>query len=66
VPVARAYNLSYSEGRDQIRRIEVRSQPWQIVHKTLSRKNPSQKKASGVAKVKTMSSNPRNAKKKPT
>jgi hypothetical protein len=27
----------------KIRRIEVRSQPGQIVHQTLSRKNPSQK-----------------------
>jgi hypothetical protein len=28
----------------EIRRITVQSQPWQIVCKTLSRKNPSQKK----------------------
>jgi hypothetical protein len=30
-------------------RIVVGSQPWQIVHKTLSRKTPSQKRAGGVA-----------------
>jgi hypothetical protein len=34
----------------EIRKIAVRSQPGQIVHKTLSQKNPSQnKKAGGVA-----------------
>jgi hypothetical protein len=33
----------------EIRRIMVQSQPWQIVCKTLSRKNPSQKRAGGVA-----------------
>jgi UDP-N-acetylglucosamine:LPS N-acetylglucosamine transferase len=33
----------------EIRRITVRSQPRQIVHETLSRKNPSQKRASRVA-----------------
>jgi hypothetical protein len=32
----------------EIRRIMVRSQPWQIVNETLSRKNPSQKRAGGV------------------
>jgi hypothetical protein len=32
----------------EIRRIVVRSQPGQIVHKTPSRKNPSQKRAGGV------------------
>jgi hypothetical protein len=29
--------------------MEVRSQPWQIVLETLSGKNPSQKRADGVA-----------------
>jgi hypothetical protein len=33
----------------EIRRIEVRSQPKQIVHKTLSQKNSSQKMAGEVA-----------------
>jgi hypothetical protein len=33
----------------EIKRIEVRSQPGQIIHETLSRKNPSQKRAGGVA-----------------
>jgi hypothetical protein len=33
----------------EIRRISARSQPWQIVHKILSRKYPSQKSAGGVA-----------------
>jgi hypothetical protein len=33
----------------EIRRIMVQSQPGQIVHETLSRKNPSQKRAGGVA-----------------
>jgi hypothetical protein len=32
-----------------IRRIAVRNQPRQIVRETLSRKNPSQKRAGGVA-----------------
>jgi hypothetical protein len=35
----------------EIRRISVQSQPGQIVHETLSRKNTLQKKASGVAQV---------------
>jgi hypothetical protein len=39
-PVAHASNPSYPGGRD--RRIAIRSQPRQIVHKTIS-KNPSQK-----------------------
>jgi hypothetical protein len=51
----------------EIRRIAVHSQTRQIVHETLSRKNPSQKSAGGVA----LSSNPSAAKqqqqqKKPT
>jgi hypothetical protein len=33
----------------EIRRVMVRSQPAQIVHKTLSENNPSQKRAGGVA-----------------
>jgi hypothetical protein len=33
----------------EIRRIKVRSQPGQIVRKTLSQKNPSQKRAGGEA-----------------
>jgi hypothetical protein len=33
----------------EIRRIAFQSQPRQIVHKTLSQKNPSQKRAGGVA-----------------
>jgi hypothetical protein len=33
----------------EIRTVMVRTQPWQIVCETLSRKNPSQKKAGGVA-----------------
>jgi hypothetical protein len=54
--VAPAYNPSYSDGRDQetqgseIRRIEVQSQPRQIVHETLSRKKSiTKKKTGGVA-----------------
>jgi hypothetical protein len=46
-PVAHACNPSYSGGRDQE---ECSSKPpWQIVHETLSRKNPLQKKAGRVA-----------------
>jgi hypothetical protein len=33
----------------EIRSIVVPSQPWQIVQETLSRKNPTQKRAGGVA-----------------
>jgi hypothetical protein len=33
----------------EIRRILVQNQPRQIVHETLSQKNPSQKRAGGVA-----------------
>jgi hypothetical protein len=33
----------------EISRIVVQSHPGQIVHKTLSRKNPSQKRAGGMA-----------------
>jgi hypothetical protein len=35
----------------EIRRINVRSQPGQIVFKTLSQKYPTQNKAGGVAQV---------------
>jgi hypothetical protein len=35
----------------EIRRIVIQSQSRQIVHKTLSRKNPSQKRVGGVAQV---------------
>jgi hypothetical protein len=43
--VAHACNPTYSGGRDQE---DLGSQPRQIVHKTLSQKNPSQKTADGV------------------
>jgi hypothetical protein len=42
--VAHTCNPNYSGGRDQ----EDQSQPGQIVRETLSRKNPSQKRAGGV------------------
>jgi hypothetical protein len=42
VLVAHARYPSYSGGRD--RKIEVQRQPRQIVHETLSWKNPSQKR----------------------
>jgi acyl-CoA synthetase (AMP-forming)/AMP-acid ligase II len=45
--VAHTCNPSYSEA--EIRRIEVGSQPRQIVCETLSRKNLSQNRAGGVA-----------------
>jgi hypothetical protein len=45
--VAHACNPSYSGGRDQ--GIEVRNQPRQTVCKILSLKNPTQKRAVGVA-----------------
>jgi hypothetical protein len=35
----------------EIRRIPVQSHPRQIVHETLSQKNPSQKRAGGVAQA---------------
>jgi site-specific recombinase XerC len=47
----------------EIRRIKVQSQPGQIAHKTLSRKNSSQKGLVEWLKVKTMSSNPSTTKK---
>jgi hypothetical protein len=45
--MAHAYNPSYSVGRDQ--KDHGWKQPRQIVHETLSQKNPSQKRAGGVA-----------------
>jgi hypothetical protein len=48
----------------EIRRIEVQSQPGQIVCETLSQKNPSQQSAGGVVKVKALSSAPVLGKKK--
>jgi hypothetical protein len=33
----------------EIKRIMVRSQPWQTIQETLSQKDPSQKRAGGVA-----------------
>jgi hypothetical protein len=35
----------------EIRRTKVQTQPRQIVHETLSWKNPTQKRADGVAQV---------------
>jgi hypothetical protein len=61
--VTHAYNSSYSGGRDWS--LEVPSQPGEIVHKTLSQKNPLQK--IGLVewlKVKALSSNPSTGKKK--
>jgi hypothetical protein len=47
--MAHACNPSYSGDREtESRRIEVQSQPRQIVHETLSRKTSSQKRAVGV------------------
>jgi hypothetical protein len=45
-PVAHTCNPRYSGGRDQRDRGSKPAQ--QIVHETLSRKNPSQKRAAGV------------------
>jgi hypothetical protein len=50
----------------EIRKISAQGQPWQIVHKTLSQKSPTQKRAGKVAQVvecrlsihKALSSNP--------
>jgi hypothetical protein len=42
-------SLAGCQWKAEIRRIVVRSQPRQIVRKNLSRKNPSQKRAGGVA-----------------
>jgi hypothetical protein len=61
-PVAHVCNPSYSE----IRKVTVQSQPRQTAHETLSQKNPSQKRAGGVAqgaerlpsKPEALSSNP--------
>jgi hypothetical protein len=43
VLVAHTCNPSYTTQEAEIRRMEVQSQPRQIVLKILSRKNPSQK-----------------------
>jgi hypothetical protein len=48
----------------EIRRITVQSQPGQIVHKTLSRKNPSQKMTGGVAQGEGPEFKPQTRKKK--
>jgi hypothetical protein len=45
--VAHTCNPHYSGGRDQEEHIGT--QPREIVHKTLSQKNPSQKRAGGMA-----------------
>jgi hypothetical protein len=45
--VAHTCNPSYSEA--EIRRTVVASEPRQVVLKTLSQKNPTQKRAGGVA-----------------
>jgi hypothetical protein len=47
----------------EIKRIMVRSQPRQIVHKPLSRKYPSQKGLAEWLKVKALISSPRTANK---
>jgi hypothetical protein len=49
VPVAPAYNPSYSGGRDQ--EDQVWSQPRKVVCKTLSQKKPTQKMAGGAPQV---------------
>jgi hypothetical protein len=41
----------------EIRRIQVQSYPGEMVRKTLSQKYPSQKRADGIAKGETLSSN---------
>jgi hypothetical protein len=47
--VAQAYNPSYSRGRDKEDGI---SKPaWEIVHKTLSQKYPTLKKAGGIVQL---------------
>jgi hypothetical protein len=54
-------NPSYSG--DEIRSIEVPSQPRQIVGETLSQKNPSQKRTDGVVQGEALSSSPSTGKK---
>jgi hypothetical protein len=49
---------------EQIRRITVQSQPGQIVCETLSQKNPSQKRAGGVAQGEGPEFKPQYCKKK--
>jgi hypothetical protein len=48
----------------EIWRITVQSQPGQTVHETLSQKNPSQKRAGGVAQGVDPKSKPQDHKKK--
>jgi single-stranded DNA-specific DHH superfamily exonuclease len=48
----------------EIRRIEVRSQPGQILRETLSRKHPLQKRTGGVAQGVGPEFKPQNCKKK--
>jgi hypothetical protein len=60
--VAHTYILATQEA--EIRRMEVRHQPGQIVLKTLSQKNPSQKKAGGVAQDVGTKFKPQHCKKK--
>jgi hypothetical protein len=55
-------NVILATQKSEIRRITVQSQLGQIVRKTLSFKNPSQKRAGGVAQV-GLSSNPGTANK---
>jgi hypothetical protein len=53
-------NLATQE--TEIRRISIQSQPRQIVPETLTQKNPSQKRAGGVASFVVSGSNPSTAK----
>jgi hypothetical protein len=58
-----AHTLILATQEAEIRRTKVQGWPRQIVLKTLSQKNPSQKRAGGVAQG-TLSSNPVPKKKK--
>jgi hypothetical protein len=62
LPVAHTCNPSYSGGRD--RRIALRSQPRQIVHKTLSQKTPHKNRAGGVPQGKGPEFKPQHCTKK--
>jgi hypothetical protein len=61
VLVAHACNPSYSRGRDQE---DLGLKSVQIVRETLSRKNPSQKRAGGVAQGKGLEFKPQYCKRK--
>jgi hypothetical protein len=61
-PVILAVILATQEA--EIRKIAVRSQPGHIVHGTLSQKNPSQKRAGGVAQGVGLEFKPQYQKKK--